>query len=111
MELQQFIHFHKEGQNNPGYLRQTEPPYIIGKILKFSKQGEADNYAAKQVSYNICRIEGFNVFITHAGFFEKPEKIIPEYDIIQAIEAMATWFYQNKIEGKKIVIKTFKIKN
>jgi hypothetical protein len=108
---QSFIHFQKEGENNPGYLRQREPPYIIGKVIKLRKQDEADNYAAKQVNYTIGRVEGYNIFITHAGFFEKPETLVPDSEIVQAIEDMAQWYYKNKVENKKMVIKEFKIKN
>lgn len=103
-----FIHFQKAGENHAGYVRQAAAPFIIGKVIKLRQQEQADNYAAKQVNYNFAQIHGFNIFITHAGFFEKPQRMIPEFEIIKALAAMCDWYYASKIEGKKIIIKTYR---
>lgn len=107
-EKKTFIHFQKQGENHAGYVRQEAAPSIIGKVIKLRRQDEADNYATKQVNYNFARIDGFNIFIIHAGFFETPRRAIPEYEIIKALDSMCEWYYTNKIEGKKIIIKTYK---
>lgn len=110
MQQQNFIHFQKTGESNPGYLRQTEPPFIIGKITKIRRQDDADNYNAKQVNYIIGRVPGFNIFITQAGFFEPPNRLITDEELTEAISDMCDWFVTEKLTGNKIMTKTFKIK-
>ena len=110
MQQQNFIHFQKTGENNAGYLRQAQSPFIIGKVIKMRSQDEADNYNVKQVSYVIGRVPGFNIFITQAGFFEPPDRLITDRELTEVITDMCDWYLTEKLAGNKIMTKTFKIK-
>lgn len=109
--MSDYIHFFKEGEGKvPGYLRQTEAPYIIGKITKLRKQDDADNYAAKQVHYYKAKLDGFNIFITEAGFYKPPDRRITDVEIKEAIDGMCVWYYENHIKDKGIIHRLYKTK-
>lgn len=89
----------------------TDPPYIMGKLVKFSNNTlAADDYDAKSkiVDYFITRIPGYDIFVTHAGYFETPLGYVDEKTVAYKITEMAEWYRVNILTKKRqSKIKTF----
>lgn len=95
--------------NRTEILIQTVPPYVMAKIVKISDQAGADDYAAKQVDYLITRVDGYNIFLNHAGYMQKPLSFVEEKTVEYAMAEMADW-YKKHFATKGRVNKYFKTK-
>jgi len=90
--------------NRTEILMNTEPPYVIAKVVKFSDNpGAAEDYEIKikMVDYFITKIEGYNIFVTHAGYLGTPLGYVDEKTIAYTITEMAEWYRLNILSKKR----------
>lgn len=66
MKLPQFVQFTVPGDAT--YILQTEFPYTLGKVQKHLNQDQARDFDVKLVTYPFAKINGYNIFVIHAGY-------------------------------------------
>lgn len=82
-------------------------PFLKAKVVKFNnrRQQEAEQYEAEKRNYFIKRVDGYNIFIIHAGYRETPGYIVPDAEIEQIINTMATWYLKNVVPSLSNVMR------
>ncbi len=106
--------FVRHPQNSVGpvtHFMQNKEPYLVCKMVKFTDQLEADDFAAKQVNYIIARVPGFNIFFIEDHFDKPVDRIIRDDEKEKTIADLCTWYYEFFLKRNKRLTKLFTIKN
>ena len=88
--------------NGVPHVRMTDPPHIKAQVIKFNDNKKAEDFNKQHKVRITGRTEGYNVFLRHAGFHEKPKRFITTEEIEFVIKKMCAWYSATQKKRYKI---------
>jgi len=90
----------QQGVEGAGYVLMTKPPYCLGKIVTSKNEEDYEKFL-KHHDLPVGKVTGYRVCIIYAGTLNDMTEGIGDLKIMQnMLDAMADWYFQNRIKEK-----------